>query len=259
MSTSLSPLLAPMLSSATMRAICDDVAYLQNMLDFEAALARAEAATGVIPASAPGPIANACRAESFDLAALAEAATRSGNLAIPLVKALTASVAKADADAARYVHWGATSQDVDRYRQMLDSARGDRSAARRYRPRHGRLCEAGATHRNTAGRCPHLAAACAADAVRAQARRNMPRPCIVRASACSDCARDAGVAVRRRRRNAGRARRQGNGPSPNDWRRNSSCRCRTRHGTPIATASRKRLPCSPSSPAPAARSPATSP
>ena len=112
MSTSLSPLLAPMLSSAAMRAVCDDVACLQNMLDFEAALARAEAATGVIPAAAAGPIANACRASSFDLAALAEAATRSGNLAIPLVKALTAGVAKADPDAARYVHWGATSQDV---------------------------------------------------------------------------------------------------------------------------------------------------
>ena len=37
---------------------------------------------------------------------------RSGNLAIPLVKALTANVAKVDAEAARYVHWGATSQDV---------------------------------------------------------------------------------------------------------------------------------------------------
>ena len=112
MSTSLSPLLAPMLSSAAMRAVCDDAAYLQHMLDFEAALARAEAAAGVIPAGAAGPIANACKAGSFDLAALAEAATRSGNLAIPLVKALTASVAKADAEAARYVHWGATSQDV---------------------------------------------------------------------------------------------------------------------------------------------------
>ena len=112
MSTSLSPLLAPMLSSAAMRAVCDDAACLQNMLNFEAALARAEAATGVIPQSAAGPIAAACRAESFDLAALADASTRSGNLAIPLVKALTSNVAKQDADAARYVHWGATSQDV---------------------------------------------------------------------------------------------------------------------------------------------------
>src|SRR5438876_10440044 len=112
MSTSLSPLLAPMLSSGAMRAVCDDATTLQHMLDFEAALARAEAATGVIPASAAEPIAKACRADAFDLAALADAATRSGNLAIPLVKALTANVAKADAEAARYVHWGATSQDV---------------------------------------------------------------------------------------------------------------------------------------------------
>src|SRR5882757_3984036 len=112
MSTSLSPLLAPMLSSAAMRAVCDDRETLQHMLDFEAALARAEAATGVIPASAAEPIAKACKADGFDLADLAEAATRSGNLAIPLVKALTAKVAQSDAEAARYVHWGATSQDV---------------------------------------------------------------------------------------------------------------------------------------------------
>jgi 3-carboxy-cis,cis-muconate cycloisomerase len=112
MSTSLSPLLAPMLSSGAMRVVCDDLACLQHMLDFEAALARAEAATGVIPESAVSPIARACKASSFDLAALADAATRAGNLAIPLVKALTAEVAGTDANAARYVHWGATSQDV---------------------------------------------------------------------------------------------------------------------------------------------------
>jgi 3-carboxy-cis,cis-muconate cycloisomerase len=112
MSTALSPLLAPMLSSTPMRAVCDDAAMLQYMLDFEAALARAEATCGVIPNAAAEPIAGACEATSFDLAALAEAATRSGNLAIPLVKALTAHVAKANAEAARFVHWGATSQDV---------------------------------------------------------------------------------------------------------------------------------------------------
>src|SRR5216684_5064217 len=95
-----------------MRVVCDDAVCLQHMLEFEAALARAEVATGVIPASAAGPITNACKAGSFDLASLAEAATKSGNLAIPLVKALTADVARTDAEAARYVHWGATSQDV---------------------------------------------------------------------------------------------------------------------------------------------------
>jgi 3-carboxy-cis,cis-muconate cycloisomerase len=112
MSTSLSPLLASILSSAAMRVVCDDLAFLQHMLDFEAALARAEAATGMIPEGAVSPITSACKASSFDLAALAEAATRSGNLAIPLVKALTLEVAGTDVNAARYVHWGATSQDV---------------------------------------------------------------------------------------------------------------------------------------------------
>lgn len=84
----------------------------QHMLDFEHALARAEAAVGIIPASAVISIANACHAESFDRPALAEAAVQAGNLAIPLVKMLTAKVASADPSAARYVHWGATSQDV---------------------------------------------------------------------------------------------------------------------------------------------------
>jgi 3-carboxy-cis,cis-muconate cycloisomerase len=101
-----------MLSSAAMRAVCDDRATLQGMLDFEAALARAEAAIGIVPAASAEIIAKACKADTFDLAALADAATRSGNLAIPLVKVLTSEVAKANKDAARYVHWGATSQDV---------------------------------------------------------------------------------------------------------------------------------------------------
>ncbi|HZR74412.1 3-carboxy-cis,cis-muconate cycloisomerase [Bradyrhizobium sp.] len=112
MATSLSPLLAPMLSSAAMRAVCDDRAFLQFMLDFEAALARAESAVGIVPAKSAAAITKACKADALDVAALAEAATRSGNLAIPLVKALTTEVAKKDKEAARYVHWGATSQDV---------------------------------------------------------------------------------------------------------------------------------------------------
>jgi 3-carboxy-cis,cis-muconate cycloisomerase len=150
MSTSLSPLLAPMLSSAAMRTVCDDRAYLQNMLEFEAALARAEAATGVIPASAPGPIEAACKASAFDLAAIAQAATRSGNLAIPLVKALTANVAKADAEAARYVHWGATSQDVIDTATMLMLRAGiDALDADLSRAIKG-LAALARTHRNTA-------------------------------------------------------------------------------------------------------------
>ena len=107
-----------------MRGVCDDAACLQHMLDFEAALAHAEAASGIIPPGSAEVIAKACKADAFDVAALAEAATRSGNLAIPLVKALTASVARTDREAARYVHWGATSQDVIDTAAMLTSRAG---------------------------------------------------------------------------------------------------------------------------------------
>ena len=119
-----SSLLGPLISSAAMRAVTDDRARLQRMLDFEAALARAEADLGVIPAAAAKPIADACWADRFDISAIGEQAAVAGNIAIPLVKALTANVAKSDAEAARYVHWGATSQDVIDTAQVLELRAG---------------------------------------------------------------------------------------------------------------------------------------
>src|SRR5712692_9453654 len=107
-----SALLTPLISSAAMRAIVDDRARLQRMLDFEVALARAQAAVGVIPALAIDAIAAAASAERYDIKALGEEAVTFGNVAIPLIRALSAEVAKTDAAAAGYVHWGATSQDV---------------------------------------------------------------------------------------------------------------------------------------------------
>ncbi|WP_153101853.1 3-carboxy-cis,cis-muconate cycloisomerase [Paraburkholderia hayleyella] len=85
---------------------------LQRMLDVEAALARACAAHGVIPSGAVGFIEAACDAACLDAEALARDAALAGNLAIPLVKQLTARVKQLDAAAAKYVHWGATSQDI---------------------------------------------------------------------------------------------------------------------------------------------------
>jgi 3-carboxy-cis,cis-muconate cycloisomerase len=105
-------LLLPLLGSREVAAIFADHGRLQAMLDVEAALAAAEAAVGVIPAAAAAAIAAACRAERIDRTGFADDAAKAGNLAIPLVKRLTAVVAAADAEAARFVHWGATSQDV---------------------------------------------------------------------------------------------------------------------------------------------------
>ena len=89
-----------------------DESRVKGMLQFEAALAIAEARTGVIPEGAAQKIAEQCRSAKFDLAAIAKEAALAGNVAIPLIKMLTEAVARQDKDAARFVHWGATSQDA---------------------------------------------------------------------------------------------------------------------------------------------------
>jgi 3-carboxy-cis,cis-muconate cycloisomerase len=89
-----------------------DEARIQGMLDFEAGLARAEAKCGIVPLSQAQIIAGKCRADNLNFAGIAKDAALSGNLAIPLVKKLTELVAHDDKDAARFVHWGATSQDA---------------------------------------------------------------------------------------------------------------------------------------------------
>jgi 3-carboxy-cis,cis-muconate cycloisomerase len=102
-------------SLATTPALAElfsDESVLGAMLDFEAALARAEARSGIIPTEAAEAIATAAKPSSFDISALADATFRAGTPAIPLVKALTDHVRKTNQEAARFVHWGATSQDV---------------------------------------------------------------------------------------------------------------------------------------------------
>src|SRR5689334_16114413 len=124
-------LLARLFGTAEASAVFADRARLQGMLDFEAALARAEARTGLVPKTAAEAIARACRAEKFDLGALAARTAAAGNPAIPMVSALTALVRAEDAEAARYVHWGATSQDamdtglVLQLRQFAELLRAD--------------------------------------------------------------------------------------------------------------------------------------
>ncbi|MBX7267170.1 3-carboxy-cis,cis-muconate cycloisomerase [Micromonospora sp. Llam7] len=92
-----------------------DRSLLQAMLDVEAALARAGAEAGLLPASTADEIARQCRADRYDPAAIGAAADAAGNPVVPLVRELTAAVAE---PARPWVHHGATSQDV------LDSALG---------------------------------------------------------------------------------------------------------------------------------------
>ncbi len=99
-------------SSSRTSAHFSDAATLRHMLRFEAALAHAVAAAGLIPKKHAATIEAACDAALYDPGPLAEAARRTATLTVPVVKALTAEVKKRNADAAAYVHWGATSQDV---------------------------------------------------------------------------------------------------------------------------------------------------
>jgi 3-carboxy-cis,cis-muconate cycloisomerase len=99
-------------SYAALEQIFSDESCVKTILRFEAALALAEGRTGVIPQGAAQKIAECCAAERFDLSAVAHDAARVGNIAMPLVKMLTEAVARQDKDAARFVHWGATSQDA---------------------------------------------------------------------------------------------------------------------------------------------------
>src|SRR6266481_2089703 len=98
--------------SPSVEPLFSDAAAVQAILDFEAALARAQARGGLISGSAAAAISSSCRVELFDLSSLAQAMPTAGNLSIPILKQLNAIVGRNSPDALRYVHYGATSQDA---------------------------------------------------------------------------------------------------------------------------------------------------
>ncbi|MEU1947398.1 3-carboxy-cis,cis-muconate cycloisomerase [Streptomyces sp. NPDC020125] len=111
-------LLSPVRAGSAVEAATSDTAFVQAMLDAEAALARV-----VAPAGAAEAVAGAARVELYDVHDLALRARSGGNPVIPLVADLTAAVAQTDGEAAPYVHRGATSQDIVDTATMLVAAR----------------------------------------------------------------------------------------------------------------------------------------
>ena len=88
-------------------------AWLQAMLDAERALAAASSRVGIVPTAAAAAIAAACDADRFDPDDLGRRGQAAGNPVVPLVRDLTEAVAaEAGPEAARWVHHGATSQDI---------------------------------------------------------------------------------------------------------------------------------------------------
>lgn len=104
-----SPVLGALYGTDAMRAVFGEHAFLQRMLDVEAALARAQARLGIVPAEAAAAITGAARAERLDLPALAAATRNTGYPVVGLVKQLSAL---AGPEAGRWTHWGATTQDI---------------------------------------------------------------------------------------------------------------------------------------------------
>ena len=91
-----------------MRAIFSDCALMARCIEVEVALARAEAACGVIPAEAADLIARDARLERIDFERLGAETELVGFPIVPLLHQLV----EMTGDAGRYIHWGATTQDI---------------------------------------------------------------------------------------------------------------------------------------------------
>ena len=106
-------LLGPLSGGSGADAEVSDRALLQAMLDAERGLAAASARAGIVPDQVAAAIAGACQADGFDPDDLGRRALGAGNPVVPLVRDLTERVAgTAGEEAARWVHHGATSQDI---------------------------------------------------------------------------------------------------------------------------------------------------
>jgi 3-carboxy-cis,cis-muconate cycloisomerase len=140
-----SRLFRDMFGTAAMRAVFADEALVGRYLEVEVALARAEARCGVIPAEAADAIARAADGIAIDWERMRR---ETENVGYPIL-ALVHQLAEAAGEAGRYVHWGATTQDIMdtanvlQLRAALDLVAADIEALR------GILATLAAKHRDT--------------------------------------------------------------------------------------------------------------
>ncbi|MGW3741461.1 3-carboxy-cis,cis-muconate cycloisomerase [Streptomyces sp. NPDC005146] len=139
-------LLAPGRAGSPAEATTGDSAFLQAMLDAEAALTRAQSACGLAPAEAGRAVTETADADRFDVRDLALRARSGGNPVIPLVADLTAAVPE---DARPYVHRGATSQDILDSAAMLVASRTLATVLDDLERAAGEVARHATTHRDT--------------------------------------------------------------------------------------------------------------
>ncbi|MFB6517736.1 3-carboxy-cis,cis-muconate cycloisomerase [Streptomyces sp. NPDC056401] len=145
-----SGLLSPVRAGTSAEAVTSDLAWLQAMLDAEAALARAQAKVGSVPAEAAAVISRAARAERLDVRALALVARETANPVVGVVRELTRLVAAESPEAAEFVHHGSTSQDVFDTGAMLVADRTLRLIRADLERAAEALADLAARHRDTA-------------------------------------------------------------------------------------------------------------
>lgn len=109
-----SKIFSPLFSDPEMEAVLSDEAFVQRMLDVETALAKVQGALGIIPAEAAVRIEKAAAELSIDYPAMQTGVEKAGVPVIELVRQLRKQT---DGNAADFVHWGATTQDI------MDTAR----------------------------------------------------------------------------------------------------------------------------------------
>ena len=147
-----SPILGTLYGSDSMRAVFDERAYFQRMLDVEAALARVQAQLGIIPTDAAAAITRAARVDNLVTEELAASAR---NVGYPVV-GLVAGLSRAAGEAGRWTHWGATTQDImdtatvlqirDGLALIRTALRGMVTALSAQADKHRRTVMAGRTH-----------------------------------------------------------------------------------------------------------------
>jgi 3-carboxy-cis,cis-muconate cycloisomerase len=147
-----SALFRDMFGTQAMRDVFDDQAYIARCIDAETALARAQARAGVIPADAAVQITALCHAGGLDVAALRAETGIVGYPILPLVRQLSAMCG----ESGRYLHWGATTQDIMDTALMLQCRQAiaiiesqlseTRAAMRDLAARHANTITAGRTH-----------------------------------------------------------------------------------------------------------------
>jgi 3-carboxy-cis,cis-muconate cycloisomerase len=135
--------------SKKVNQLFSDKEMIGAMLRFEAALAEAQGACGLVPTPSVLSIKKCCKTTSININSINENIVLSGNAAIPLVKQLTEVVKKQDAEAAKYVHFGATSQDVIDTATVLQIQKAFAFFEKNIKTLQKHLVSLTKTHRNT--------------------------------------------------------------------------------------------------------------